>query len=231
MLALEQISFSYGMVQALREISLSAPPGRVTCVMGRNGVGKTTLMKTIMGLLKPSSGAVMLGDVNVTRLAANRRARSGIALVPQGRQIFPKLTVEENLRIGLQARTDGQRTIPAELYDLFPVLKTMGKRMGGDLSGGQQQQLAIARALCGNPKVLLLDEPTEGIQPNIIQQIGMVLRKLVIERNMTVVLVEQYLDFVREFGQHFYILNRGAVVAEGPTSDLREELVSRHLSV
>jgi urea transport system ATP-binding protein len=231
MLAIQKLSFSYGMVQALREISLVASPGKVTCVMGRNGVGKTTLMKNIMGLLRPTAGAVMLEETNVTRLAANRRARSGIALVPQGRQIFPKLTVEENLRIGLQARTDGQRAIPAELYDLFPVLKTMGKRMGGDLSGGQQQQLAIARALCGNPKVLLLDEPTEGIQPNIIQQIGMVLRKLVIERNMTVVLVEQYLDFVREFGHHFYILNRGAVVAEGPTGDLREELISRHLSV
>jgi urea transport system ATP-binding protein len=230
-LAIDNLSFSYGMVQALRNITLSASPGRVTCVMGRNGVGKTTLMKTIMGLLKPTAGAVMLDDLNVTKFAANRRARSGIALVPQGRQIFPKLTVEENLRIGLQARTDRVRAIPAELYDLFPVLKQMGKRMGGDLSGGQQQQLAIARALCGNPKVLLLDEPTEGIQPNIIQQIGHVLRKLVTERNMTVVLVEQYLDFVREFGEHFYILNRGAVVAQGPTSDLREELVSRHLSV
>jgi urea transport system ATP-binding protein len=219
------------MVQALRNITLSASPGRVTCVMGRNGVGKTTLMKTIMGLLKPTAGAVMLDELNVTRFAANRRAKSGIALVPQGRQIFPKLTVEENLRIGLQARTDHVRAIPSELYDLFPVLKQMGKRMGGDLSGGQQQQLAIARALCGNPKVLLLDEPTEGIQPNIIQQIGVVLRKLVTERNMTVVLVEQYLDFVREFGEQFYILNRGTVVAEGPTSDLREELVSRHLSV
>jgi urea transport system ATP-binding protein len=231
MLAIDKLSFSYGMVQALRNITLSASPGRVTCVMGRNGVGKTTLMKTIMGLLRPNAGSVMLDDLNVTKLAANRRARSGIALVPQGRQIFPKLTVEENLRIGLQARTDRVRTIPSELYDLFPVLKQMGKRMGGDLSGGQQQQLAIARALCGNPKVLLLDEPTEGIQPNIIQQIGVVLRKLVSERNMTVLLVEQYLDFVREFGEHFYILNRGAVVAEGPTSDLREELVSRHLSV
>ena len=231
MLAIDKLSFSYGMVQALRNITLSASPGRVTCVMGRNGVGKTTLMKTIMGLLKPTAGAVILDDLNVTRFAANRRARSGIALVPQGRQIFPKLTVEENLRIGLQARTDRVRSIPAELYDLFPVLKQMGRRMGGDLSGGQQQQLAIARALCGNPKVLLLDEPTEGIQPNIIQQIGHVLRKLVTERNMTVVLVEQYLDFVREFGEQFYILNRGAVVAEGPTSDLREELVSRHLSV
>jgi urea transport system ATP-binding protein len=231
MLAIENLSFSYGMVQALRNITLSASPGRVTCVMGRNGVGKTTLMKTIMGLLKPNAGAIMLDERNVTKLAANRRARSGIALVPQGRQIFPKLTVQENLRIGLQARTDGKRAIPEELYELFPILKTMSHRMGGDLSGGQQQQLAIARALCGNPKVLLLDEPTEGIQPNIIQQIGQVLRKLVTERNMTVVLVEQYLDFVREFGEHFYILNRGAVVAEGPTSDLREELVSRHLSV
>jgi urea transport system ATP-binding protein len=231
MLKTDHLSFSYGMVQALRDVSMTMAPGRVTCVMGRNGVGKTTLMKNIMGLLKPNAGAVMLGETNVSQMAANRRARAGIALVPQGRQIFPKLTVEENLKIGLQARTDGSRIIPEELYELFPVLKQMGRRMGGDLSGGQQQQLAIARALCGNPKVLLLDEPTEGIQPNIIQQIGHILRKLVTERNMTVVLVEQYLDFVREFGEYFYILNRGTVVAEGATSELREELVSRHLSV
>jgi urea transport system ATP-binding protein len=231
LLATQKLSFSYGMVQALREVTMNMVPGRVTCVMGRNGVGKTTLMKNIMGLLKPTAGAVVLGEKDVTRLPANRRAKAGIALVPQGRQIFPKLTVEENLRIGLQGRTDGKRAIPTELYDLFPVLKQMAKRMGGDLSGGQQQQLAIARALCGDPKVLLLDEPTEGIQPNIIQQIGVVLRKLVVERGMTIVLVEQYLDFVREFGEYFYILNRGAVVAEGATTDLREELVSRHLSV
>jgi len=231
LLATQKLSFSYGMVQALREVTMNMVPSRVTCVMGRNGVGKTTLMKNIMGLLKPTAGAVVLGEKDVTRLPANRRAKAGIALVPQGRQIFPKLTVEENLRIGLQGRTDGKRIIPAELYDLFPVLKQMARRMGGDLSGGQQQQLAIARALCGDPKVLLLDEPTEGIQPNIIQQIGVVLRKLVVERGMTIVLVEQYLDFVREFGEYFYILNRGAVVAEGATTDLREELVSRHLSV
>jgi urea transport system ATP-binding protein len=231
MLKINHLSFSYGMVGALRDVSMTMAPGRVTCVMGRNGVGKTTLMKNIMGLLKPNGGAVMLGETNVSQMAANRRARAGIALVPQGRQIFPKLTVEENLRIGLQARTDGSKIIPEELYELFPVLKQMGRRMGGDLSGGQQQQLAIARALCGNPKVLLLDEPTEGIQPNIIQQIGVILRKLVTERNMMVVLVEQYLDFVREFGEYFYILNRGSVVAEGATSELREELVSRHLSV
>ena len=231
MLAVQQLSFSYGMVQALREVTISMSPGKVTCLMGRNGVGKTTLMKNIMGLLQPSSGNVVLADRDVTRLRANQRAKAGIALVPQGRQIFPKLTVEENLRIGLQARTDGRKTIPEELFELFPILKTMSRRMGGDLSGGQQQQLAIARALCGEPKVLLLDEPTEGIQPNIIQQIGHVLQKLVKEKNMTIVLVEQYLDFVREFGQQFYILNRGKVVAEGPTTDLNEELISRHLSV
>jgi urea transport system ATP-binding protein len=230
-LATQNLSFSYGMVQALRGVTMSMSPGRVTCVMGRNGVGKTTLMKNIMGLLRSTSGAVVLGEENVTKLPPNRRAKAGIALVPQGRQIFPKLTVEENLRIGLQARTDGKRSIPEELFELFPVLKTMARRMGGDLSGGQQQQLAIARALAGDPKVLLLDEPTEGIQPNIIQQIGVVLRRLVTERNMTVVLVEQYLDFVREFGEYFYIMNRGAVVAEGATNGLHPELINRHLSV
>lgn len=231
MLATQNLTFSYGMVQALRGISIAAEQGRITCVMGRNGVGKTTLMRTIMGSLKKTGGSVMLDGVEVGHLPSNKRARAGIALVPQGRQIFPKLSVEENLRVGLQARADGSRVISAELFDLFPILKTMSKRMGGDLSGGQQQQLAIARALCGNPKVLLLDEPTEGIQPNVIQQIGHVLRKLVEERNMTVVLVEQYLDFVREFGQTFYVLNRGSVVAEGKTQDLTEEVVSQHLSV
>ena len=231
MLATTNLTFSYGMVQALRDVTMNMSPGRVTCIMGRNGVGKTTLMKNIMGLLRSTGGDVVLDQKSVTRLPPNRRAKAGIALVPQGRQIFPKLTVEENLRIGLQARSDGKRSIPEELYELFPVLKQMSKRMGGDLSGGQQQQLAIARALAGDPKVLLLDEPTEGIQPNIIQQIGHVLRRLVAERNMTVVLVEQYLDFVREFGEYFYIMNRGAVVAEGATTELHAELINRHLSV
>jgi urea transport system ATP-binding protein len=230
-LSVQNLSFSYGMVRALRGVTMAMPPGRVTCVMGRNGVGKTTLMKNIMGLLTPTDGSVWLGERDVSKLPANRRARAGIALVPQGRQIFPKLSVEENLRIGLEARRDGKRSVPPELYDLFPVLKTMSRRMGGDLSGGQQQQLAIARALAGDPRVLLLDEPTEGIQPNIIQQIGVVLRQLVAERGMTIVLVEQYLDFVREFGQYFYIMNRGTVVAEGVTEELTPEVVSRHLSV
>jgi urea transport system ATP-binding protein len=231
LLATRNLSFSYGMVPALRDISVNMAKGSVTCVTGRNGVGKTTLMKTIMGTLRHGAGSILLGDKEVGKLPPNKRAKSGIALVPQGRQIFPKLTVEENIRIGLQARTDGLRTIPADVYDLFPVLKTMSKRMGGDLSGGQQQQLAIARALVGEPKVLLLDEPTEGIQPNIIQQIGHVLRMLVTERGMTVVLVEQYLDFVREFGQYFYILDRGRVVAEGVTAELTNEIVHKHLSV
>jgi urea transport system ATP-binding protein len=230
-LAIENVAFAYGMVQTLRGVNLSASEGRVTCITGRNGVGKTTLMKNIMGQLKNTAGHIRLNGEDVSRLPANKRAKAGIALVAQGRQIFPKLTVEENIRVGLEARTDGKRSIPGEVYELFPVLKTMSRRMGGDLSGGQQQQLAIARALVGDPKVLLLDEPTEGIQPNIIQQIGQVLRMLVTERKMTVLLVEQYLDFVREFGQYFYIMNRGAVVAEGVTSELHADLVHRHLSV
>jgi urea transport system ATP-binding protein len=230
MLAIQNLSFSYGMVQALAGVNMTMPKGQVTCVMGRNGVGKTTLMKNIMGLLKHSHGSITLGESDVSPLPANRRARAGIALVPQGRQIFPKLSITENLRIGLQARTDGRKTIPDEVFELFPILTTMSRRMGGDLSGGQQQQLALARALVGDPKVLLLDEPTEGIQPNIIQQIGAVLRKLV-ERGMTIVLVEQYLDFVREFGHGFYIMNRGRVVAEGNASQLHADLVDQHLSV
>src|SRR5436190_2961693 len=209
MLATRNLSFSYGAIRTLSDVSIKMPAGRITWVMGRNGVGKTTLMKNLMGLLTPAGGSIWLGEREVGGLPANRRAKAGIALVPQGRQIFPKLSVEENLKIGLMARSDGRRTVPPEVYDTFPVLKQMARRVGGDLSGGQQQQLAIARALVGEPRVLLLDEPTEGIQPNVIQQIGLVLRKLVTERKMTVVLVEQYLDFVKEFGQFFYIMNRG----------------------
>jgi urea transport system ATP-binding protein len=230
-LRLCDVSFSYGSVRALRGVSMVMPPGQVTCVIGRNGVGKTTLMKTIMGTLTHSAGQIWLGERTIEHLPASRRAKLGVALVPQGRQIFPKLTVEENLRVGLQARADGRGTIPDEVFELFPVLKQMARRMGGDLSGGQQQQLAIGRALVGEPRVLLLDEPTEGIQPNIIQQIGAVLRRLVETKNMTIVLVEQYLDFVKEFGRSFYVMNRGRVVAEGPTGQLDSELVNQHLGV
>jgi urea transport system ATP-binding protein len=231
MIEIKNLNFNYGGVQALYNVNMTMSPGKITCVMGRNGVGKTTLLRNIMGLGKPTSGSISLHGRDVTALPANQRAKLGIALVPQGRQIFPKLTVTENLKVGLQGRTDGVNTIPQELYETFPILKKMGSRKGGDLSGGQQQQLAIARALCGDPSVLLLDEPTEGIQPNIIQEIGVVLRTLVRQRNMTIILVEQYLDFVREFGEFFYIMNRGTVVAQGTTSELREELVSEHLSV
>jgi len=231
MLQIENLSFSYGAVKAIDNVSMTIPAAQVTCIMGRNDVGKTTLLKNVMGLVKCGAGSVRLNDSDVTGYPANKRARQGIALVPQGRQIFPRLTVEENLRVGLQARNDKLKIIPEEVLDLFPILKTMSKRMGGDLSGGQQQQLALARALVSDPKVLLLDEPTEGIQPNIIQQIGEVLKKLVAVKSMTILLVEQYLDFVREIGVQFYIMDRGRIVAHGPTTDLSTEIVHRHLSV
>ena len=231
MLTLNKLEFSYGTIQTLHGISAQMLAGRVTCVIGRNGVGKTTLLKVIMGILRSSSGSIQLPHVDVTSFAANRRAREGIALVPQGRQIFPKLSVADNLRVGLEASRPRIRQVPQDVYDLFPILWDNRQRPGGNLSGGMQQQLAIARALVSNPRVLLLDEPTEGIQPNIIQQIGEVLRELVTERNMTVVLVEQYLDFVREFGHDFYIMNRGQITADGETSDLTEELISNYLSV
>ena len=231
MLTITDLRYSYGAVAALNGVSLTAPEGEITCIMGRNGVGKTTLMRTTMGTYRAASGSITLGTLDVTTLPAHRRAKSGLALVPQGREIFPKLTVEENLRIGLEALPQRSSIVPDEIFELFPILKQFLKRMGGDLSGGQQQQLAIARALCGQPKVLLLDEPTEGIQPNIIQQIGLVLHKLATERNMAIVLVEQYLDFVKEFGTSFHIMNRGHVVASGPVGELHGDVVSQHLSV
>ena len=231
MLTLSDLRFAYGTIQTLHGISATMSPGRVTCVIGRNGVGKTTLLKVIMGILRSDSGTIHLDNLNVTPYAANRRAREGIALVPQGRQIFPKLSVADNLRVGLEASRPRIRRVPQDVYDLFPILWDNRHRPGGNLSGGMQQQLAIARALVSKPRVLLLDEPTEGIQPNIIQQIGEVLRELVTERNMTVVLVEQYLDFVREFGHDVSIMNRGRITAEGETSDLTQELISDYLSV
>jgi urea transport system ATP-binding protein len=231
MLTVENLCVSYGAVQALRNIHMTMPTAQITCVIGRNGVGKTTLIKSIMGVHRSSAGAVKLHGHDVTSLPSNKRAKAGLAWVAQGRLIFPKLTVEENLKVGLEARSDKSRKIPDEIYDLFPVLKTMSHRMGGDLSGGQQQQLAIGRALVGDPKVLLLDEPTEGIQPNVIQQIGQVLKTLVTQRGMTIVLVEQFLDFVREFGNSFYVMNRGRVVADGPTTALDQQLINAHLSV
>ena len=231
MLKIENLSFAYGEVRALREVALEIPDGQITCVTGRNGVGKTTLMKNIVGLLQPAAGSITLDGRNLVDIPAHRRIHAGLAFVPQGRMIFPKLSVEENLRVGLAARADRLRKIPDQVFDLFPVLKDMLGRRGGDLSGGQQQQLAISRALATNPNILVLDEPTEGIQPNIVQQIGRVLQQLVTERGMTIVIVEQYLDFIREFSRQFYIMNRGRVVASGETENLKEEIVKQYLGV
>ncbi|MBT4224952.1 MAG: urea ABC transporter ATP-binding subunit UrtE [Opitutae bacterium] len=231
LLKIQNLNFSYGEVQALRDVKMEVPEKSIVCVMGRNGVGKTTLLRNITGLEKPDSGEIQLGGKAMTHLPAYGRARSGIGYVPQGRMIFPKLTVEENLIIGLSGGGDQDTDIFDEIYDLFPVLQEMKSRRGGDLSGGQQQQLAIGRALATDPKLLILDEPTEGIQPNIIQQIGKILQHLVDEKDMTILIVEQYLDFVREFSHHFYIMNRGRIVEGGETRSLTEELVNNYLSV
>ena len=230
-LAVRGLGVYYGESQVLRDVDLELRPGRITALMGRNGVGKTTLLKAIAGLLKARSGEVRFRDKAVNDLPPEKRARMGLAYVPQGREIFPKLTIEENLLMGLEARTDRLRKIPEdEIYGLFPFLAQMKKRLGGNLSGGQQQQLAIARALVGGPKVLLLDEPTEGIQPSIIQDIERVLAGLKEKGDMAILLVEQYLDFARRLGDDFYIMERGSMVLSGDTADLTEEAIKKHLA-
>ena len=231
MLSIQNLSFAYGAIQILDDITMTMPAGRITCVLGRNGAGKTTLLSNVMGLLRPSCGAIHMGEVDIGGLSSDRRSALGLGLVPQGRRIFPKLTVDENLRVALAARGQWKAPIPSDVFDLFPALHALRARRGGDLSGGQQQQLAIARALVADPTTLLLDEPTEGIQPNVIQQIGQVLRRLVTERGMTIVVVEQYLNFVKEIGDRFVLLDRRKVVASGLTSDLTTDLVNRHLAV
>ena len=231
MLSLSHISFSYGLVQILDDVSIEVPKAKVVCVMGRNGVGKTTLMRNIVGLEKASKGSVTLDGRDISKVPARRRAQSGLALVPQGRMIFPRLTVKENLEVGLSARTDGRRTIPEEIYELFPVLKEMGARQGGNLSGGQQQQLSIGRALVGEPRVLLLDEPTEGIQPNIIQQIGRVIEYLRDQGGMAILLVEQYFDFAYGLADEFYALRRGSVVLSGAKDEVGRAAMLEAVSV
>lgn len=221
----------YGQSHILRDVELEAEAGQCTCVLGRNGVGKTTLLKCMMGLLSLRSGRVMLGDLEITGLAPEARARAGVSYVPQGREIFSELSVEENLRVPLGARADRSRQLPDICYRLFPVLKEMRRRRGGDLSGGQQQQLAIARALVLEPKVLLLDEPGEGIQPNIVRQIGDVIGELTREHGLCVVLVEQKLPFARRVADRFHIMEKGTVVAQGPIAKLSDDLVDSHLSV
>jgi len=221
----------YRQSHILRDLEIEVRPGHCTCVMGRNGVGKTTLLKCIMGLLPIRGGRILLGDRDITRLSPEARARAGIGYVPQGREIFPELTVEENLRVPLSSRPDRARQIPESIYRLFPVLKEMRRRRGGDLSGGQQQQLAIGRALVLDPKLLILDEPGEGIQPNIVRQIGDVIGALKVELGLSVLLVEQKLPFARRVADEFYIMEKGSVVAGGAIEELSDTLVQAHLSV
>jgi urea transport system ATP-binding protein len=230
-LNLESINQYYGESHTLWDIEMNVKEGECTCLMGRNGVGKTTLLKCIMGLLPVREGIIRYLDNDLTKLTAEHRAHMGIGYVPQGRQIFPLLTVEENLRIGLQARRDGLKTIPDFIYQMFPVLKEMLNRRGGDLSGGQQQQLAIGRALVTDPKLLILDEPTEGIQPNIVHEIGDVIGKLNSEIGLTVLLVEQKLPFVRRVADSFIILDRGRMMAAAKIDDLNDELIRKYLTV
>ncbi len=231
MLTLSGLNQFYGQSHTLWDLNIAIPAGQCTCVMGRNGVGKTTLMQCIMGLLPLRSGVMDYLGQDLARLPAERRAELGLGFVPQGRQIFPLLTVEENLRIGLPARRDGLRQVPDYIYELFPVLKQMLGRRGGDLSGGQQQQLAIGRALVIDPKLLILDEPTEGIQPNIVHEIGDIIRRLIGEFGLTVILVEQKLPFARRVADRFVILDRGRLVADGAMSDLGDDLVRQYLTV
>jgi urea transport system ATP-binding protein len=230
LLKLEDVNQYYGESHTLWDIGLSVPAGECVVVMGRNGVGKTTLLRCIMGLL-PCKGSIRFNDRELTTQPAELRARIGIGYVPQGREIFAQLTVEENLQSGLIGRSDGKREIPSDIFELFPVLRDMLHRRGGDLSGGQQQQLALGRALASDPKLLLLDEPTEGIQPNVVQQIGDVVERLRKERNITVLLVEQKLPFARRLAQHFCILERGRVAASGAMPELTNDLVDRYLKV
>jgi len=247
LLQIKGLNQYYGESHTLWDVDLDVPQGECVVVMGRNGVGKTTLLRCIMGLL-PARGSMRFGGKELIDVRAEQRPRLGVGYVPQGREIFAQLTVEENLKTGLAARRDGARKIPELVFELFPVLKDMMNRRGGDLSGGQQQQLAIGRALAIDPKLLILDEPTEGIQPNIVQQIGDVVERLRLgrrvreeineaiekartEHGVTVLLVEQKLAFARRLGQRFCILDRGRVVAAGAMNELSEELVDRHLKV
>jgi urea transport system ATP-binding protein len=219
-LSASNINQYYGGSHILRDVSLQAELGKVTVVLGRNGVGKTTLLKSLMGLVPIRAGVIEFDGKSIQNATSYDRARAGIGFVPQGREIFARLTVEENLRMGL-AYKSASTPIPAELFELFPVLKQMLSRRGGDLSGGQQQQLAIARALAAKPILLILDEPTEGIQPSVIKDIGRVIRMLADRGDMAILLVEQYYDFAEELADHYVVMERGAVIASGPGSEMQ----------
>ncbi|MGK7932460.1 MAG: urea ABC transporter ATP-binding subunit UrtE [Microcystaceae cyanobacterium] len=232
-LQISSLNVFYGESHILRNVDLNVSAGQMVCLIGRNGVGKTTLLKTVMGLLQPRSGTITYQGELLNPIATDKRVKKGIGYVPQGREIIPRLTVEENLLLGLEATPKGRKgkdTIPEEIFDLFPVLKTMLSRMGGDLSGGQQQQLAIARALMGKPKLLLLDEPTEGIQPSIILEIEAAVRRIIQATGISVLLVEQHLHFVRQADQ-YYAMQKGGIVASGATRELSKEVIQRFLAV
>jgi urea transport system ATP-binding protein len=231
MLEVTSIDLHYGAAQALRAVSLTARPGEVTCVLGRNGVGKTSLLRALVGQHPISKGAIAFDGRDITKLRPFERARSGIAYVPQGREIFPLLTVEENLKTGFAPLGRDQRSIPDDVFSLFPVLGEMLRRRGGDLSGGQQQQLAIGRALVMRPRLLLLDEPTEGIQPSIIKDIGRAISYLRGLTQMAIVLVEQYLDFARELGDQFVVMDRGAIVYSRDRAGMEEAALKRALAI
>lgn len=233
MLQVSGLNVYYGESHILRDVDLNVPTGEMICLIGRNGVGKTTLLKTIMGLIRPRSGAITFADELITAKSPDQRAKLGIGYVPQGREIIPRLTVKENLLLGLEARRNNKshkQEIPDDIFLLFPVLKSMLSRMGGDLSGGQQQQLAIARALMGQPRLLVLDEPTEGIQPSIILEIEAAVRRIITSRGISVLLVEQHLHFVRQ-ADRYYAMQKGGIVASGVTSELSNEVIQRFLSV
>jgi len=231
MLQITGLNQFYGGSHTLWDVSMTVPRGSCTCLMGRNGMGKTTLLRAIMGLLPLASGQVLFEGQDLCTVPAEARARLGIGYVPQGREIFSQLTVEENLRIGLAARRTPARAVPDQVYELFPVLKQMLRRRGGDLSGGQQQQLAIGRALVLEPRLLILDEPTEGIQPGIVQQIGDILLRLNRELGLTVLLVEQKLPFARRVASEVRIIDKGRIVVAGDITALTDSLVSQHLTV
>jgi urea transport system ATP-binding protein len=231
MLEAKSIDLHYGAAQALRSVSLHAQPGEVTCVLGRNGVGKTSLLRALIGQHPVSSGTIEWEEADITNLKPYQRARRGIAYVPQGREIFPLLTVEENLETGFAPLGRSERYIPDDVFSLFPVLKDMLHRRGGDLSGGQQQQLAIGRALVMRPRLLLLDEPTEGIQPSIIKDIGRAITYLRSLKNIAIVLVEQYLDFAQELGDRFIVMDRGAIVYTTWRSAMDEAALKKAMSL